>query len=63
MFFLIGKKNLLIIEKITTINLIFADIDGRVDMRLIYGIIAVEERGKRVKEGKVCLLVSTCITK
>lgn len=26
-------------------------------MRLIYGIIAVEERGKRVKEGKVCLLV------
>lgn len=36
---------------------IFADIDGLADMRLIYGIIVVEERDKRVKEGKVCLLV------
>lgn len=29
-------------------------IDGRVDMKLIYGIIVAEEKGKVGKGGKVC---------
>jgi hypothetical protein len=33
--------------------LYFADIDGLVDMKLIYGTIVVEEKDKLAREGKV----------
>ena len=34
-------------------NFISTDIDGLVDMRLIYGTTVAEEKGKQEREGKV----------
>jgi hypothetical protein len=41
------------------LGLDFTGIDGQEDMRLIYGIIVVEERDRLVKEGKVKHLFSS----
>jgi hypothetical protein len=42
--------------------LVCVDIDGQGDMRLIYGIIVVEEKGRVARVGKVMKYVSIITT-
>ena len=42
--------------------LVCADIDGQGGMRLIYGIIVVEEKGRVARVGKVMKYLSIIIT-
>jgi len=47
---------------IYAIALVCVDIDGQGDMRLIYGIIVVEEKGRVARVGKVMKYVSIITT-